>query len=115
MAHPHPKLGRSRYHWKPVVNSKGTTWGKSCHSNLPFKKSEKMALHCQNRTVYWIALATLENALLAFDPIKRTVPTTRTRMTASITAYSAMSCPASSRQSLWISLDIYSPPSRCQF
>jgi hypothetical protein len=48
---------------------------------------------------YWRELATLENALLAFDPIKRTVPTTKTRMTANITAYSAMSCPASSDHS----------------
>ena len=58
---------------------------------------------------YCSELATLENALLAFDPIKRTVPTTRTRITANITAYSAMSCPASSNQSLRISLDICSP------
>jgi len=48
---------------------------------------------------YWSELATLENAVLAFDPIKRTVPTTKTRMTANITAYSAMSCPASSDHS----------------
>ena len=44
-------------------------------------------------------LATEENALFAFDPIKRIVPTTRTRITASMTAYSAMSCPESSDQS----------------
>ena len=48
---------------------------------------------------YWIALATLEKALLAFDPTSRIVPTTRTRITASMTAYSAMSCPSSSTQS----------------
>jgi hypothetical protein len=41
---------------------------------------------------YWlIELATDENTLLAFDPINRMVPTTITRMTASMTAYSAMS------------------------
>ena len=61
---------------------------------------------------YWSELATLENAVFAFDPIKRTVPTTRTRMTANITAYSAMSCPASSDQSRCIILDICSPPGR---
>ena len=41
---------------------------------------------------YWvIELATCENTLLAFPPIKRMVPTTMTRITASITAYSAIS------------------------
>src|SRR5579872_1184913 len=45
-------------------------------------------------------LATEENTLLAFDPINRTVPTTMTRITASMTAYSAMSCPSCSPQSL---------------
>ena len=40
---------------------------------------------------YWMALPTLENTLLAFEPISRTVPTTITRITASITAYSAIS------------------------
>src|SRR5690242_12251863 len=45
-------------------------------------------------------LATLENTLLALEPIKRIVPTTMTRITANITAYSAISCPCSSLQSL---------------
>jgi hypothetical protein len=40
---------------------------------------------------YWMALPTLENTLFAFEPMSRIVPTTITRMTASITAYSAMS------------------------
>jgi hypothetical protein len=48
-------------------------------------------------------LATVENTLFELDPIKRIVPTTITRITASITAYSAMSCPCSSLQSLRIS------------
>src|ERR1700690_4163340 len=42
-------------------------------------------------------LATDENTLFAFVPIRRTVPITITRITASITAYSAMSCPSSLR------------------
>ena len=42
---------------------------------------------------YWTELATEENTLLALEPISRMVPTTITRMTASITAYSAMSWP----------------------
>jgi hypothetical protein len=49
---------------------------------------------------YWIELAVLEKTLLAFEPISLIVPTTKTRMTASITAYSAMSCPASSHHKL---------------
>jgi hypothetical protein len=48
-------------------------------------------------------LATLENTLLALPPTKRIVPITRTRMTASITAYSAISCPSSSNESRRIS------------
>jgi len=64
---------------------------------------------------YWMELAAFENTLFAFDPIRRTVPTTRTRITANITAYSAMSCPASSDQSLRINFDIFSPPGNCQF
>jgi hypothetical protein len=49
---------------------------------------------------YWSELATLENALLAFDPTSRMVPTTSTRITANITAYSAMPWPSSSAQNL---------------
>src|SRR5215469_5331647 len=48
-------------------------------------------------------LATFENTVFAFEPIKRIVPTTRTRITASMTAYSAMSCPSSSDHILLIS------------
>ncbi len=40
---------------------------------------------------YWIVLATEENALLALLPTRRIVPTTSTKITANITAYSAMS------------------------
>ena len=39
---------------------------------------------------YCSVLATLENALLAFEPINLSVPTTITRITANMTAYSAM-------------------------
>src|SRR5271156_271448 len=45
---------------------------------------------------YWMVLPTCENTLLAFEPMSRTVPTTITRITASITAYSAISWPLSS-------------------
>ena len=40
-----------------------------------------------------IELAVAENTLFALPPINRSVPTTITKMTASITAYSAISCP----------------------
>jgi hypothetical protein len=49
------------------------------------------------RGSYWpIELATEENTLFELEPIKRIVPTTNTRITANITAYSAMSWPRSS-------------------
>jgi hypothetical protein len=37
--------------------------------------------------IYWIVLATLEKTLFALEPTKRIVPTTSTRITASITAF----------------------------
>src|SRR6266481_1234062 len=40
---------------------------------------------------YCTELATCENTVFALEPTRRIVPTTRTRITASITAYSAMS------------------------
>jgi len=40
---------------------------------------------------YWIELAACERTAFALEPTSRIVPTTRTRITASITAYSAMS------------------------
>lgn len=64
---------------------------------------------------YWIELAVFEKTLLALDPISRIVPTTRTRITASITAYSAMSCPSSADQSLRTNSDIFSSSSTIQF
>jgi hypothetical protein len=55
---------------------------------------------CVENFGYLIELAVAEKMLFALDPIKRTVPTTIRRMTATITAYSAMSWPLSSRKSL---------------
>jgi hypothetical protein len=49
---------------------------------------------------YCKELATFEKTLFELDPTSRIVPTTITRITANMTAYSAMSCPASSFQSL---------------
>lgn len=62
--------------------------------------------------VIW--LDTCENTLLALPPISRTVPITITRMTASITAYSATSCPCSSIQS-WRIRSFTFPPSNGSF
>jgi hypothetical protein len=63
----------------------------------------------EKRDCYCIELFTLEKTLLELDPTKRIVPTTITRMTANITAYSAMSCPASSFHSVR-SVVIEAPP-----
>src|SRR6266581_3624847 len=62
-------------------------------------ESKQVSLGIPNETfwrVYWRVLETEEKALLALLPTRRIVPTTSTRITASITAYSAMSCPLSS-------------------
>lgn len=40
---------------------------------------------------YWIELPTLEKTFWALDPMRRTVPTTMTRITASMMEYSATS------------------------
>jgi len=45
----------------------------------------------EQKALYWTELATAEKALLAYEPTGRMVPTTITKMTARITAYSAMS------------------------
>ena len=49
-----------------------------------------------------IELPAAANVLVALDPMSRTVEATSTRMTASITAYSAMSCPSCSDHNLCI-------------
>src|SRR5580704_7451735 len=59
---------------------------------------------------YCSELATEEKILLALVPISRTVPTTITRITANMTAYSAMSCPCTSDQSPRRPFFISSPP-----
>ena len=57
-----------------------------------------------------IELAVAENTLFALPPINRIVPTTNTKMTASITAYSAISCPSSCDQSLRRKSVMSAPP-----
>lgn len=51
-------------------------------------------------TSYLIELAAAEKTLLALEPIRRSVPTTITKTTASMSAYSATSWPFSSIQDL---------------
>jgi len=63
---------------------------------VEMRMSSSVRSYCDDSAVYWSELATLENAVLAFVPINLMVPTTRTRITASITAYSAISWPSSS-------------------
>src|SRR5208283_4295304 len=74
-----------------------------CHGNAKARQAEspadfdaKLFPDQSPNGRYCRELPTSENTLLAFDPISRTVPTTITRITASITAYSAISWPLSS-------------------
>jgi hypothetical protein len=71
-----------------------------CHESL-----SAIACYCNE-------LAAAEKALLALEPTNRIVPTTTTRITASITAYSAMSCPDSSFQIRLTSRDIHTSSRR---
>jgi hypothetical protein len=96
---------RSRYPGKPVVAKLPGKRDKSCHEENP-AYAFKTGPATLNPPPYCIELAVLENTLLALDPIRRIVPTTKTRITASITAYSAMSCPASSTHNLLIISDM---------
>ncbi len=66
-----------------------------------------LSYHCP------IELAVAENTLFALPPINRIVPTTKTKMTASITAYSAISWPSSCNQSLRNKFVMIAPP--CNF
>ena len=52
----------------------------------------------QGTNSYWSELPTSEKIVLEFDPMSRTVPSTITRTTASMIAYSATSWPRSSDQ-----------------
>jgi hypothetical protein len=54
-------------------------------------ESGPLAMGLQFRSYWPIELAVAEKTLFACPPTNRIVPTTSTRMTASITAYSAMS------------------------
>jgi len=55
-------------------------------------------------------LAALEKTVLAFEPMRRMVPITTTKITASITAYSAMSYPLSSAK-IWEDIHLPATPS----
>jgi hypothetical protein len=62
-----------------------------------------------------MALPTDENTFLALEPINLMTPTTMTRMTANITAYSAMSCPRSSNKTTVPSVIISTLRSRLDY
>jgi hypothetical protein len=68
----------------------------SARTGLNTKRGAPAARLSFDPASYLIELAVAEKTLLAFEPMSRIVPTTITRMTKSITAYSAMSCPLSS-------------------
>jgi len=68
----------------------------------------------RQRCPYWTELATEEKTLLALEPMSRMVPTTITRITASITAYSAISWPRSSAHILRSNSAILSPKPTAQ-
>src|SRR6202041_1299022 len=79
------KPGRSR-HRKPVAEQ-CRAQSKSRHRCFLNRYKIRVARAFSQRQLdsnYWMELATFENALFAFVPISRTVPTTRTRITASI-------------------------------
>jgi len=60
-----------------------------CSAQMPPKTSTRSTCELID------LVKTCENTLLAFDPTSLIVPTTRTRITANMTAYSAMSWPSS--------------------
>jgi hypothetical protein len=62
---------------------------KQCTSAQPIISSVTLAM------LQPMELATCEKTVFALEPIIRSVPTTISRITATITAYSAMSCPSS--------------------
>ena len=68
--------------------------------------SAPQRLPAEVREAYQTLLASTPTPGQAFDPINRTVPTTKTRITASMTAYSAISCPSSWDHNMRISWDI---------
>jgi hypothetical protein len=76
---------------RPLTAASFQAWARPFSDDLPFLPAD-----------YWIELAAEEKTLLAFEPTRRIVPTTNTRITASITAYSAISWPSSSLQILKI-------------
>jgi hypothetical protein len=82
--------------WAAGTLNSRVNWSRKC-SLAPGAKLVSQLLTTNN---YCTELATSENTVLALDPMRRTVLITNTRMTASITAYSAMSCPCSSAQIL---------------
>src|SRR5579872_5626487 len=86
---------RETFSWASCPNTGQSFYAKSCGRTCKplHRRTYRYPCYCA------IELATEENTLFAFPPISRIVPTTMTRITASMTAYSAMSWPSSPRQS----------------
>src|SRR5947199_8397232 len=73
---------------------------------------KQVSLGIPNETCWRVdctELATEEKTLFALLPTRRIVPTTITKITASITAYSAMSCPLSSLHKYRVRWKIITP------
>jgi hypothetical protein len=62
-----------------------------CHISTSIRQRRRLDSGSTPASYWLIELATSENTLLEFAPINRIVPTTITKITANITAYSAMS------------------------
>ena len=88
----------SKDHTRGRPGAAGYFWGGSSGERNPQKKQpDLIGLACariklrRRRNYPPMELATEENTLFELPPINRMVPTTNTRITANITAYSAMS------------------------
>ncbi len=99
--------------------ARGGSWRRSGRCSADARRADVPAHAYQMRATragpsrfepgYWMALLTDEKTLLALLPIRRIVPTTITRITASITAYSAISWPSSSCHKLHTMLIMVAP------
>lgn len=69
----------------------GLSPGHKRHDGIVFNKTRLNFRDISSVASYWTELATCENTVLELLPIRRTVPTTIIKMTATMTAYSAIS------------------------
>jgi hypothetical protein len=81
---------------RPRVAQRRSRVIRRSHRRIAQSRPRREAVNHAAKTAYFSVLDTFENTLLELDPTSRIVPTTITRITANITAYSAMSWPCSS-------------------